>query len=160
LESFWSICLVPTAWPIITAATTKASQPKTAVFQWLALQRPIRAAKLFDRFKGDMRAPWVRVVAPAASQWTTHAAMRRTGPLGVRKTGGGRGARGLRGAQVREHGEHPAVVVVAGREIELGEDARHVLLDCAQGHEQPLCDRLVGAPFGHQLQHLALARRQ
>ena len=36
-----------------TTATTKASQPKTAVFQWFALQRPIRAAKLFECFSGD-----------------------------------------------------------------------------------------------------------
>ena len=35
---------------------TKASQPKTAVFQWLALQRPIRAAMLFDCFRGDIGA--------------------------------------------------------------------------------------------------------
>jgi hypothetical protein len=37
---------VPTALPIATAATTNASRPNTAVFQWLALQRPIRAARL------------------------------------------------------------------------------------------------------------------
>jgi len=35
-------------------AITNASQPKTAVFQWLALQRPMRAAMLFERFRGDM----------------------------------------------------------------------------------------------------------
>ena len=33
---------------------TKASQPNMAVFQWLALQRPIRAAKFFECFRGDM----------------------------------------------------------------------------------------------------------
>src|SRR5262245_1144180 len=37
-----------------TETATKASQPKTAVFQWLALQRPIRAARFFDCFKGDI----------------------------------------------------------------------------------------------------------
>ena len=36
------------------ATTTKASQPKTAVFQWLALQRPMRAAMLFECFRGDI----------------------------------------------------------------------------------------------------------
>jgi hypothetical protein len=36
---------VPTALPIASAATTNASRPSTAVFQWLAL-RPIRAARL------------------------------------------------------------------------------------------------------------------
>src|SRR5438270_571862 len=46
--------LVPTCIPIATDATTNASQPKTAVFQWLALQRPMRAAMLFERFKGDI----------------------------------------------------------------------------------------------------------
>ena len=35
---------------------TRAIQPKTAVFQCLALQRPIRAAMLFDLFNGDMAA--------------------------------------------------------------------------------------------------------
>ena len=34
------------------ATTTKASQPKTAVFQWLALQRPMRAAMLFELLQG------------------------------------------------------------------------------------------------------------
>jgi hypothetical protein len=37
-----------------TDAITNASQPKTAVFQWFALQRPIRAARLLLCFKGDM----------------------------------------------------------------------------------------------------------
>src|ERR1043165_617891 len=46
--------LVPTALPMANAAMTNASHPKTAVFQWLALQRPIRAAMLFERFRGDM----------------------------------------------------------------------------------------------------------
>src|SRR5579884_331341 len=52
--SCMSSCLVPTICPTTRAAATNASQPKTAVFQWLALQRPIRAARLFDCFKGDM----------------------------------------------------------------------------------------------------------
>ena len=47
-----------------------------------------------------------------------------------------------------------------GRQAELREDARHVLLDRAQGDEEPLRDRLVRAALGHQLEHLALARRQ
>src|SRR5262245_39883364 len=50
---FW-----PTASPIATDAITKASQPKTAVFQWLALQRPIRAAMLFDLRSGDIGFPF------------------------------------------------------------------------------------------------------
>ena len=47
-------CLVPSAPPITTAATTNASQPKIAVFRWRALQRPIRAEMLLLRFKGDI----------------------------------------------------------------------------------------------------------
>jgi hypothetical protein len=44
---------VPTALPMRNDAITNASQPKTAVFQWFALQRPILAAMLFERFRGD-----------------------------------------------------------------------------------------------------------
>src|SRR5436190_13603775 len=36
------------------AATRNTSQPKTALFQWLALQRPIRAARLFELLRGDI----------------------------------------------------------------------------------------------------------
>ena len=43
---FGSIVLVPTMPPSAKATTTKASQPKVAFFQWAALQRPIRAARL------------------------------------------------------------------------------------------------------------------
>src|SRR5712691_5622528 len=46
--------LVPTCMPTARDTITNASQPKTAVFQWLALQRPIRAAMLFDFFRGDI----------------------------------------------------------------------------------------------------------
>jgi hypothetical protein len=54
LTSASSISFVPTMLPMRRAATTNASQPKTAVFQWLALQRPMRAAMLFERFRGDI----------------------------------------------------------------------------------------------------------
>ena len=37
---------VPTMPPMPKATTTRASQPNVAVFQWFALQRPIRAARL------------------------------------------------------------------------------------------------------------------
>ena len=43
---FGSMVFVPTAPPIANAPTTIASQPKVAVFQWAALQRPMRAARL------------------------------------------------------------------------------------------------------------------
>jgi hypothetical protein len=35
------------------AMKTNASQPKVAVFQWLALHRPMRAAMLVERLRGD-----------------------------------------------------------------------------------------------------------
>ena len=41
-------CFVPTLPPIMNARTTNASQPTIAVFQWRALQRPARAARLRD----------------------------------------------------------------------------------------------------------------
>src|SRR5829696_173638 len=44
-----SICVAPTAPPITTAASAKPIQPKVAVFQWPALQRPARPA-MFSRF--------------------------------------------------------------------------------------------------------------
>ena len=47
---------MPTWPPMTTEATTNASQPKTAVFQWFALHRPMRAAMLLLRFRGDMAA--------------------------------------------------------------------------------------------------------
>ena len=43
---------------------------------------------------------------------------------------------------------------------ELGEDRRDVLLDRGGRDHQHLRDALVRAPFGHQLEHLALARRE
>ena len=66
----------------------------------------------------------------------------------------------LRVAEEREHGEDAPVIVLDGRKAELGEDARNVLLDRAQGDEQALRDCLVGAPLGHQPDHLALTGRQ
>src|SRR5262245_60960022 len=63
-------------------------------------------------------------------------------------------------SQEGEDGEHAAVILGRRREVELAEDARHVLLDGALGDDEALCDRLVRASFRHQLEHLALARRQ
>ena len=60
-------CLVPSAPPSTTAATTNASQPKIAVLRWRALQRPIRAATLVLRFMGDMRVSPCGVGVPARS---------------------------------------------------------------------------------------------
>ena len=41
-----SIVLMPTAPPSPNATRTNAIQPNVAVFQWAALQRPMRAARL------------------------------------------------------------------------------------------------------------------
>jgi len=52
LEFSTSVSLaVPASWPRITAAATKASQPKVAVFQCPALQRAARSA-MFGRIQG------------------------------------------------------------------------------------------------------------
>ena len=59
-----------------------------------------------------------------------------------------------------EHGEHAAVVLRRLADAELGEDARDVLLDGVRGDHQRLGDAAVRAPLGHQLEHLALARRE
>lgn len=50
--------------------------------------------------------------------------------------------------------------MVVGRrgEVELREDARHVLFDGAQCDEHPVRDRLIRATLGDQLHHLSLAR--
>src|SRR5581483_6836925 len=62
--------------------------------------------------------------------------------------------------EVREHRQHPPVVVRARRQPQLPEDARHVLLDGALGDDERVRDRLIRAPLRHQLEHLALARRE
>ena len=79
-----SICLVPTTLPRDDSGDHDASQPKTAVFQWLALQRPIRAAMLFDFFKGDMAsARFLRI--DGALEAVTGTRSRRWGrPVSVR----------------------------------------------------------------------------
>src|SRR4051794_6322035 len=63
-------------------------------------------------------------------------------------------------AQVREHGQDTSVIFRRRRQAELREDARHVLLDRAEGDHQPLRDGLVRTPLGHQLQYLAFAWSQ
>src|SRR5207344_29809 len=45
-------------------------------------------------------------------------------------------------------------------QLELGEDARYVLLDRALGDNEPLGDAGVGSSLRHQRQDLALARGQ
>ena len=55
--------IVPTMPPSTNATTTDASHPNVAVFQWAALQRPIRAAWFLGCVSGDMRAPFKPVGA-------------------------------------------------------------------------------------------------
>ena len=62
--------------------------------------------------------------------------------------------------QVGQHREDAAVVGLRGREAELLEDARDVLLDRADREHERVGDRRVRPALGHQLQHLELARRE
>ena len=50
LASFWSMNFVPSWMLRKSDATTKTSQPITAVFQWRALQPPTLAARFRRRF--------------------------------------------------------------------------------------------------------------
>src|SRR5262245_59822143 len=54
--------------PSATAATTTASQPNVAVFQWLALQRPMCAARLRD-CPGETGG--VPTAGPGSSLWAS-----------------------------------------------------------------------------------------
>src|SRR5579885_2771589 len=60
--------------------------------------------------------------------------------------------------EVGEHREDAAVVAGRLRQIELGQDALHVLLDRADREHERLRDAGVGASFRHQREYLALAR--
>ena len=64
------------------------------------------------------------------------------------------------GLQEREHGEDAPVVLAGLGKSQLGEDAVDVLLDGPLRHPQQSADACVGPAFRHQLEHLALARRQ
>ena len=73
--AFGSICFVPTWPPMPKATTTSASQPKVAVFQWEALQRPMRAARL--RFWCVLRG--MTILLSAARRRTRRGGRRRRG---------------------------------------------------------------------------------
>src|SRR5690348_11251287 len=68
--------------------------------------------------------------------------------------------KGASGAQVAQNSQDAAVILGRGRQLQLPEDARHVLLHGALGDHHLLGDRVVGAALGHQLEHLALARAE
>jgi hypothetical protein len=55
----------------------------------------------------------------------------------------------LSGAQVSDHGEHPAVGVLALGEVELHQNAADVALDGSFGEHEAACDRAVGQALGH-----------
>src|SRR4030088_2609324 len=59
-----------------------------------------------------------------------------------------------------QHREDATMVLLAQRQIELGEDAVDVLLNRARGDRQAFCDRRVRTPLGHEAEDLALAPRE
>jgi len=60
----------------------------------------------------------------------------------------------------RHHREHPAVVVAGLGQPELRQDAVHVLLDGSLRDPEAPADACIGAPLGHQREHVALATRE
>ena len=60
----------------------------------------------------------------------------------------------------RDHREHPAVIVAGLGQAELRQDAVHVLLDGSLGDPEAAPNAGIGAPFGHQRKHVALARSE
>src|SRR3954452_4027825 len=155
-------CFCPAALPATTRIATRATQPSGPRIQSRPLKPPMRAARLF--FMG---------VSPSVGSDTLRASQRRLRG-GLRLPGeprcGQRVSRGcgqphpaplaLRAAQEGEDGEHAPVVLARGSEAQLPEDARHVLLDRALGHDHTLRDGRIRAALRHQAEHLALARRE
>jgi EmrB/QacA subfamily drug resistance transporter len=76
-----------------------------------------------------------------------------------RRRGSDSRRRGL-GPKVGEDGKNPPVVGVGLDEPELAEDVLDVLLDRALGDVERPGDGVVGAPFGHEGEDLALAGRE
>ena len=75
-----SMFFMPTRPPSPKATTTKASQPKVAVFQWAALQRPMRAARLEWCGLLDMLvAPFRSIAADATSAAGRQSSERKVG---------------------------------------------------------------------------------
>jgi len=78
--------------------------------------------------------------------------------LGRRRPSSGRVAR--LSLEEGDDGEHAAMIVCGLRERELAEDASDVLMDGALANPQLAGDPRVRAALRHQLENLALARRQ
>jgi hypothetical protein len=53
------------------------------------------------------------------------------------------------------HGQHASMIVVAGWQVEFGEDASHVLLDGAGRNPELAGDSGVAMAFGQQREHFA-----
>src|SRR5258708_32924029 len=60
--------------------------------------------------------------------------------------------------EIRNDRAHAAVVVVGLRHSQLHQDAAHVLLDRSFGYPELAADAGIGAAFGHEGEHLTLAR--
>src|SRR5215208_5648137 len=150
-----SSVFVPTTLPIMNAATTNASQPNVAVFQWRTLQRPTRPAMLLGVVPVFMWTPtrlsdelnlaargrghrWATLLLEARVFWG--GALRPSGP------------------QEHQHRQDAARLAARRGQPELVEDARRVLLDGARRDIEAVGDPLVRATCGHQLEHVALAR--
>ena len=153
-----------------------------------ARRGPRRRARAAPSRRAARRVPWLKfsraTSMPASTMRTSTSGSREAGPIVatifVRRSMAGtvrhgharsraRSTRGVPTVDARtvrrvsrrspgEHGEHAAVVVLGGRQPELDEDVRDVLLDRALGDDQRLGDRGVRAALGHQPEHLALAR--
>src|SRR5687768_1794830 len=103
----------------------------------------------------DQTVPPRRPRGYGARQALRGAALRTVGCGSGQRSGAGRAR-----AEVREHGEDPAVVIVGGGKIELLEDRRDVLLDGPLRDRHALGDRLVRAALRDQPEHLLLAWAQ
>src|SRR5689334_17487974 len=127
-----------TAFPTYARTTTTASQPKTAVFQWLALHAPIRPATFIARCiclvqpsSGVCSDPcgsgpsWITrlfISAPSvgSTRSTLAAGSRRRKPGGPSAEGR---VSGVLRAEERQHREHAARLAAGRRQAELREDA-------------------------------------
>src|SRR3954454_24875312 len=131
-----------------------SSASTSATFAWVAATGWVRSRSSVARVAGadmwSLRVRGLRTLTTLRSAARPHIGT-SAGPLSALVLR-------VRGAQVREHGEDPAVLVLALAQPELHEDVADVALHGAVGEPQALRDPGVGQPLGHQRQHLALAR--
>ena len=125
------------------AERIKADHPEIGVL--------VLSASLQEGRQAAARTPPTADRLPAQGQRRRHRRARRGGAHGRQRrfgdrAGRRRAARADSGAQVGEHGEHAAVALVGGGEVELLEDRPDVALDGARAQEEPVADRRVRAP--------------